>query len=118
MKKTLMVAVCFFAAVVCWGAEKVEREVTCSQCRGSGVKTKWVKCPVCDGKAEIVSKIHNGSMHNTNFARAEKPTKKNRKRCENCLKSAKKGKVKEEFPCPKCNGTGKMTIKVLDYGAR
>lgn len=49
-------------------------------------------------------------MHNVNQARVNKPTKVNRKRCRNCVKSAKKGKVKEVCDCEKCKGTGKTTV--------
>ena len=92
--------------------EKVEQEVACPQCHGSGKQSKWVACPECNGTAEIKSEIHNGSMYNVNYARVDKPTKVNRKRCQNCVKSAKKGKVKEEVDCAKCNGTGKITVLV------
>ena len=92
--------------------EKVEQAVACPQCHGSGKQSKWVTCPECNGTSEIKSEIHNGSMYNVNYARVNKPTKVNRKRCQNCVKSAKKGKVKEEVDCAKCNGTGKITVLV------
>ena len=92
--------------------EKVEQAVACPQCHGSGKQSKWVTCPECNGTSEIKSEIHNGSMYNVNYARVNKPTKVNRKRCQNCLKSAKKGKVKEEVACAKCNGTGKTTVLI------
>ena len=92
--------------------EKVEQEVACPQCHGSGKQSKWVTCPECNGTSEIKSEIHNGSMYNVNYARVNKPTKVNRKRCQNCVKSAKKGKVKEEVDCAKCNGTGKTAVLV------
>ena len=92
--------------------EKVEQAVACPQCHGSGKQSKWVTCPECNGTSEIKSEIHNGSMYDVNYARAKNPTKVNRKRCQNCVKSGKKGMVKEEVGCGKCNGTGKTTFVV------
>ena len=111
--KALVVVVLGLMSMFAGGAiENVEKEVTCSQCRGSGKQSKWVTCPECNGTSEIKSEIHNGSMYDVNYARAKNPTKVNRKRCQNCVKSAKKGKVKEEVDCAKCNGTGKITVLV------
>ena len=112
MKMLVVVAFGLLSMFARGAIENVEQEVTCSQCRGTGKQSKWLTCPVCNGTSEIKSEIHNGSMYNVNYARVDKPTKVNKTRCQNCVKSAKKGKVKEEGDCGKCKGTGKTTVLV------
>ena len=110
MAHMLMVVMCLAAVFAAEGVEKSEQVVTCSQCRGKGFQSKWMTCPVCNGTAEIITEIQNGSMYDIRHSSLRKPTKANRQRCQSCIKSAKRGKVKEDVECPKCKGAGKVAI--------
>lgn len=73
--------------------------------------SRYVECPECNGTSEVLQEIHNGSMHDINISDNKKPTKTNRQRCQNCIKSAVKGKVKMDVECLRCHGSGFETVQ-------
>lgn len=108
MKKGLIICA-MILPLITFAQESVEVEVTCPKCNGKCVLQVYEPCSRCGGKALVEEQIHNGYMREVSVKDSRKPTKTNRKRCPECLKSSKKGMVKVEQDCDRCSGTGKIT---------